>query len=345
MSNGFDLWDGPVDADKPQVLAIMSGVANTYKMLRNPFLEVDGAIELMSALSWDPELTREWIPRLRRLDGELFEHPDVMQTWKDEMYVAMTARLNTLDDLSRAACLNYASESWMAWADVNPEVFLRPFMKGSGVLGHISGVMDSGKTDIGCTLVDEALLRGVTIVTNISFQGDLPPNLIKCLTLSSLLLEMIDARLDGRVVIVVFDEVSQFFSRREAGRSDNIQIEKLLRLIRKFNTSIIFIEQIKGGLSSVALELLSVRLHKVGKKRVMFSTRNMEKNYNLLLDSVPRTKLPFKTLSMGGFRVDIDLGELFREVLIEDEPEEALRAAIIKAVEEGKKPKPKKKRR
>lgn len=341
-----DLFNqGPTDADKPQVLAIISGVSATYKALRNPYLETDSAIELMSALSWDPELTRKWIEMFRALEGELFEDEATIQAWKDEMYVAMTARLNTLDDLSRAACLNYSSEAFMSWTDINPAVFLRPFSVASGTLAHISGVMDSGKTDLGCTLVDYALDAGFTCVTNVAFSGELPEGLIRCVRLSDLLLEMIDARLSGRNVLILFDEVSQFFSRREPGRSDNIQLEKLLRLTRKFRSNVIFVEQVRGGLTSVTLELLSVRFHKIAKKKVMFSTRNMEKNYHLMLDSVPRTRLSFETLSLGGFLVDIDLADMFRDVLIEEQPEEALRRAIIKAQEEGKKGGKKKGRR
>lgn len=335
---------GLSDSDKPQVLAIISGISNTYKALRNPFLETASAIELMSALSWDPELTREWIDIFRRLEGELFENQAILQSWKDEMYVATTARLNTLDDLSRAACLNYASETWMAWGDVNPSVFMRPFTIASGTLAHVSGVMDSGKTDLACTLAEYALDEGFTVVTNIAFE-DVPPGLLRCVRLSDLILEMIDARVEGRNVMILFDEVSQFFSRREPGRSDNIQLEKLLRLTRKFSSNVVFIEQVRGGLTSVTLELLSVRFHKIGKKKVMFSTRNMEKNYHLLLDSVPRTKLSFKTLHLGGFRIDIDLAEIFRDTLIEEQQEEALRRAILQAQKDNESGKSKKKGR
>lgn len=338
-----DLFNaGVTDSEKPQVLAIISGVSSTYTALRNAYLETDSAIELMSALSWDPELTRTWIEIFRGLDKELFEDAACMQAWKDEMYVAMTARLNTLDDLSRAACLNYASESFMAWNDINPAVFLRPFTIASGTLAHISGVMGSGKTDLACRIGEAALAEKFTVVTNIKITGDLPEGLVNCVRLSDLLLEMIDARLSGRKALVLFDEVSQFFSRREPGRSDNIQLEKLLRLTRKFSSSVVFIEQVRGGLTSVTLELLSVRFHKIGKKKVIYSTRNMEKNYHLSLDSVPRTGLKFETLSLGGFLIDIDLSEMFRDVLIEDEPEEALRRAIIKAQEDNKKGKGKK---
>lgn len=331
-----DLFNsGTTDADKPQVLAIISGLSATFKALRNPYLESNTAIERMAALSWDPELTRTWIEKFRLLEGELFEDPPTMQAWKDEMYVAVSARLNTLDDLSRAACLNYDSESFMAWTDINPEVFLRPFLISSGTLAHVSGVMDSGKTDLACTLGHEALKRGFKVVTNIAFTGDLPDGLERTVRLSDLLLHMIDARIKGYNVLVLFDEVSQFFSRREPGRSDNIQLEKLLRLTRKFRSSILFIEQVRGGLTSVTLELLSVRFHKIAKKQVIFSTRNMEKNYHWKLDSVPRTKLKFKTMHMGGFRIDIDLAELFRDTLIEEEQEEALRRAILAAQNEN----------
>lgn len=344
--SGQDLFNqGASDSDKPQVLAIISGVSSTYKALRNPYLETNSAIELMSALSWDPELTRVWIEKFRGLEGELFEDNATMEAWKDEMYVAMTARLNTLDDLSRAACLNYSSEAFMAWTDINPAVFLRPFTIASGTLAHVSGVMDSGKTDLSCTLGHYALDAGFTVVTNIAFEGELPKGLLRCVTLSDLLLEMIDARLEGRSVLILFDEVSQFFSRREPGRSDNIQLEKLLRLTRKFSSSIIFIEQVRGGLTSVTLELLSVRFHKIGKKKVMFSTRNMEKNYHLMLDSVPRTTLAFKTYHLGGFRIDIDLAEMFRDTLIEEEQEQALRRAIIAAQDDAKSGRKKKKGR
>ena len=338
MLDPEDLFDSGTEGTEPKGFQIIAAVANTYKALRHPFLETDSAIELMSALSWDPALTQEWISVMRVLDGEIFEYPKVYQQWRDFMYSALTARINTLDDISRAACLNYAYQSWVTWTDMNPAVYLRPFKQSAGTLTHISGVMGSGKTDLGCTIADYALREGWTVVTNINFIGELPEGLIRTVRLSELMLEMIDARLEKRDVVVLFDEVSMFFSRREAGRSGNIDLEKLLRLTRKFRSSVIFIEQVKGGLPSVALELLTARFHKLGKKKCQYSTRNLEKNYNLLLDSIPRTKLQFDTWHMGGFKPDIDLGEIFRDdAMIEGAQEEALRAAIQKAVNKKKK--------
>jgi len=330
MLGAEDLFEqGP--GQEPKGFQIIAGVANTYKQLRNPFLLTEAAVELMSAVSYDPEMVRVWVNKLYALDGEIYEHPKMLAAFKEDVYTSLNARINTLDDVSRAACLNYAATTWMAWGDINPAVFLRPFEVSSGTLVHISGVMGSGKTDLGCTLADHALRDGYGVVTNVAFTGDLPDGLVRCVRLSDLLLEMIDARLDGRDVVVLFDEVSQFFSRRESARSGNIQMEKLLRLTRKFRSSIIFVEQVKGGLPSVALELLSARFHKLGKKKCQYATRNMEKNYNLMLDGIPRTALPFKTLHLGGFRSDVDLGELFRDTLIEEEQEHALRRAILVA--------------
>lgn len=326
---GTDDLFGAEGGAEPKGFQIISGVANTYKQLRNPFLLTESAIELMSAVSYDPEMVRAWIGRLYHLEGEIYENPDVLALFKEDVYTSLNARINTLDDVSRAACLNYAATSWMAWNDVNPEVYLRPFRVSAGTLVHISGVMGSGKTDLGCTLADYALKEGYKVVTNVQFTGELPPGLVRCTRLSDLLLEMIDSRIADRPTVVLFDEVSQFFSRRESARSGNIQLEKLLRLTRKFRSSIIFVEQVQGGLPSVALELLSARFHKLGKKKCQYATRNMEKNYNLLLDSIPRTKLPFETYHMGGFASDIDLGALFRDVLIEEQQEVALRRAIL----------------
>jgi hypothetical protein len=317
----------------PKGFQIITGVANTYRQLRNPFLKTPDAIELMSALHWDPEAVRAWIEEVRtnKVGEDLYAHEKMLRAWADEMYVAMNARINTLDDTSRAAALNYAASSWVSWLDMNPRVFLRPFRQSSGTLVHVSGTMGSGKTDLACTLGDYALQEGYKVITNIQFK-EIPEGLVRCTKLSDLMLEMIDARLDEQDVVVLFDEVSQFFSRREAGRGGNIQLEKMLRLTRKFRSSVVFIEQVRGGLPSVALELLSARFHKTAKTRCQYATRNMEKNYNLLLDEVPRTKLKFETLHLGGFRQDIDLGELFRETLIEEEQEYALREAILERV-------------
>lgn len=340
MFESEDLFNLEGGGESPPGYQIIAGVANTYKALRNPFLTVDEAIELLSAVSYDPELVHAWLDRFNELGGELCDNPNIMRIFKHEMYVALNYRINSLDDVSRAACLNYAMQTWMDWSDFNPDVFLKTILVGAGSLVHISGVMGSGKSDLGCTLGELALAKGFTVITNIAFEGDLPTGLIRCLKLSDLILQMIDARKQGRNVVVLFDEVSQFFSRREAGRGENIQIEKLLRLTRKFRTSIIFVEQIKEGLPSVAMELLNARFHKVAKKKVQYSTRNLERNYNLFLVSVPRTNLTFSTMHLGGFRIDIDLGELFREVLIEDSPEDALRDLIIETVnsrEAGKK--------
>ena len=335
--NNTDVADLFSADDVPREIGfqVIAAVANTYRALRDPFLKTDDAVELLAALAHDPELARVWIEHLRRLDGELFENPGVFQKYKDEMYVALNYRINSLDDVSRSACLNWAFQTWWRWGDVNPEVFLRPFIVGAGTLGHVSGVMGSGKSDFACLLAEMAASRGFTVVTNIAFTSGLPDGIVRATRLSRLLLDMIDARLAGRPVLVVLDEVSQFFSRREAGRSENIQMEKLLRLTRKFRASMLFVEQVQYGLPTVALELLSARYHKTSKVKMHYATRNMERNYNLLVEGVPRTDLSFDTLHLGGFAHDVNLGEMFRDALIEEEQELALRRAILDEVGGG----------
>jgi len=124
-------------------------------------------------------------------------------------------------------------------------------------------------------------------------------------------------RKQNRNVVIIFDETSIFYNRQSASTRENIAIGVFLRLIRKFSSSCVLIEQIDRGLSSIADNLLVGRYHKISKKKLHYSTSTLEKNYNLFLENTPPTRIKFDTLDFAGFNIDIDFKVMMEEIDID----------------------------
>lgn len=341
------------DNDTEMGLMEATSVASFKKKIFKEFMNFRDAREILMLTSAHPDTVEDWLNRIRELEevsdnaGEEIPKPDgkmrkrdfwdfrkAKKIFIDEMIVDFNMRVNSINDLGRMAVFNDEELLYQPFYDFNPDSLIYAFhIQKEGIIASVSGVMGSGKTDFSLFLV-ELLLQSKTlfhIVTNIWLsENTLNENsdLFYKDNMIDLLLQLCEcAEMDGHTVVAM-DETSLFFSRREPGKKSNIQFEKFLRLIRKYNCSIIFIEQVKDGLPGVALDLRTVVYHKTGKKKLFYSTISGQRNYNNYLSSIPRTILEFDTKHMGSFDLNIDLEALYEHVKGKKNPIKATREFI-----------------
>jgi len=313
-------------------LAVETALASTFKDLRNPYITWEDLKQLVVVSMPDHVRARWWFDEIRNyrdgggdLPPRTFPRIEMLQ---DELLVAVCERVNLTDPLTIIAAMNYNSQIYFNFNDFNPEIFIKPFQKHNGILVQASGLMGSGKTDFALRMAEILLDYKFVVITNIKckeahrvIRGQVIPgkidNLYMVTRMTDLLLQCIEMRKQNRNVVIIFDETSIFYNRQSASTRENIAIGVFLRLIRKFSSSCVLIEQIDRGLSSIADNLLVGRYHKISKKKLHYSTSTLEKNYNLFLENTPPTRIKFDTLDFAGFNIDIDFKVMMEEIDID----------------------------
>jgi len=329
-------------------LAVERAIVSSFSDINNKFLDWPTLKMRMTTIIPDTAILESWFSEIRhwraRVGSErpIFEFPQY-DLLRDDLLINLNAKLNDCDNMTKIACMNWEDRAMHQWDDFNPDIFIKPFLEGNGRLYHVWGVMDSGKTDISLKLAEFLLQRNFIVITNvhckdsmlIKFQlqykpsnseGEYEPipNLYRCIYMSDLLLRCLIWQLEGKNIVMIFDEAGIFYSKKEAMTRGNIDMEKFIRLIRKFNLNIIFIEQRELGLPPTAQEMLAAEIEKLSKKRAHFNTRYLDRNYNEWIESVPRTTLKFLTKDIAGFVQDVNFTDLFNKVAVEEESEAKL---------------------
>ncbi len=330
-------------------LAVESALATTFRELRNPYLTWEALKELIVVSFPDHARVRSWLDEIRKFrnNGGQNTYPSQfpkIELLRDETLVAVCERVNNTDPLTVIAAMNYATQIYFDFQDFNPDVFIKPFIAHNGILVQISGLMGSGKTDFGLLIAEFLLTGDYVVITNVKckdanriIRGQVIPggipNLYLVNRMTDLLLQCIAMRRQNRNVVILWDETSLFMHRQSASTKENIGLSMFLRLIRKFSANAILIEQIEGGLATVADIMLVAKFQKLSKKRCQYSTITLEKNYNLFLENVPATRIKFDTLDFAGFRMDIDFKQMFEDIDVDaaekiDAIEEYIRGVI-----------------
>ena len=338
------------DEEQIGLLEAKSAAAFFTKVFKE-FMTFEDARALLTKAASKPETVDEWLRKFTECEKMAEERgmalPDgkggrrMMNFWHftnakrqfiHHMLVDFNGRINSISDTGRMAVFVDEDFIYFPFHDFNPTSLIYSFLHHrEGILATVSGAMGSGKTDF-TLFVAEQLLKAedVTfhVVTNIWLTVktlEEHPTLHYRSDMRGLLLQLCDCvDMDGQAILAM-DETAMFFSRREPGRKENIQFEKFIRLIRKYNASMLLIDQMQEGLPGAALDLRTVVYHKEGKKKLHYSSVMGDRSYNLYLKGVPRTALGFDTKHMGYFDFNVDLDKLYDSIKGRDDPVQATR--------------------
>jgi DNA-binding phage protein len=354
-----------IDGDSERRLAVENATASAFASIDNDFISWHNLKNLMTTVFPDQSHLRVWLSHFKiwknvrgnesRLPMEYPKFEDI----RDELRMALNDRINKSDDLTRISAMNYANRLWHQFDDFNPKIFIKPMAQQNGIMYHIWGVPGSGKTAFGFTIIDIALKENYYVICNMfSLQATLIrfgeeiktdrkriiPNFFRTVRMSDLIYKCILIIESGnRNIVVGWDEVSTFMHRQDAPTKSNIDISRFLRLIRKFNINIIFLEQIDEGLAATANEMLGAKIHKISRKKIHYMTRFLERNYNEFLESVPDSPISFKTGDFAGFINDVDFKDMFEKIAIEDEGDklQEIKKYIVNIINKNKEVPPK----
>lgn len=338
------------DEEQIGLLEAKSAAAFETKVFKR-FMSFKDARALLYKAASKPETVDEWLKKFTELE-KMAEERGVVRTdakgkgrlmdfWHftgahrlfvHHMLVDFNGRINSISDTGRMAVFVDEDFIYFPFCDFNPASLIYSFLHHrEGILATVSGTMGSGKTDF-TLFVAEQLLKAEDmtfhVVTNIWLTAETleeHPTLHYRSDMRGLLLELCDCvDMDGQAVLAL-DETALFFSRREPGKKENIQFEKFIRLIRKYNASMLLIDQMQEGLPGAALDLRTVIYHKEGKKKLHYSSVMGDRSYNRYLKGIPRTALGFDTKHMGYFDFNVDLEKLYDSIQGNDDPIQATR--------------------
>lgn len=319
-------------------LAVEHALANAFADVDNDLIGWTPLKNLATTIFPDHAQLRYWFNQFADYQNNggsssLPHEAPWFEKLRDELRIALNQRVNISDDLTRISAMNWKKNLWKNYDDYNRAIFIRPMLKQDGVMYHIWGIPGYGKTDFALLQIEEILKHDFTVITNIyspvanllRFGNIIPskvetmPNFYRTVRMSDLIYKMILEIELGHHTLVALDEISAWMHKQDSGTKENIDFSRLIRLIRKFNGNVFFLEQIDEGLSAVINEMLRAKFYKEGQKKVHFMTRFEEKNYNLYLENVPRTKIPFKTGDFAGFIPDVNFKHMFNKIAIDDE--------------------------
>ena len=338
------------EKDEVGLLEAKSAAAFRSKVFKH-FMTFQDARTLLVMAASTPETVDGWLDEIdecelisdergvhiptgseKRRQMEFWDFINTRRRFVHDMLVDFNARVNSISDIGRMAVFADDDFMYFPFHDFNPESLVYAFVQQrEGILATVSGVMGSGKTDF-VLFVAEQLLKAdkatFHVVTNIWLSPETleaNPTLHFRADMRSLLLKLCDCvEMSGHSVLAM-DETAMFFSRREAYKKENIQFEKFIRLIRKYNSSMLLIDQMREGLPNAALELRTVVYHKEAKKKLHYTSAMGERNYNLYLKGIPRTSLGFDTKHMGYFDFNVNLEKLYEFIKGRDNPIQATR--------------------
>jgi hypothetical protein len=167
--------------------------------------------------------------------------------------------------------------------------------------------MGSGKTDWSLRLAEEAMKKrpGIQIISNI--RNTRP---VKGYRFCNSLRELLRAMIDVNHGLLILDEAGIFGSSGASTRRKEVgQWEQFVKLSRKFGLATIWIDQrVKGSVLPTMRDLAKYRFHKPKKFICEIYQGGHEDDPiidRLKLTSKDRTTLPFDTLDIGSFRMDL----------------------------------------
>jgi len=254
---------------------------------------------------------------------------------KKVIYMGFKEALFNMDALSLLGGLNFDNDSrYIPWKVFNTATLTLNVEKG-GKFILISGNMGTGKTHLASILANDIMVtKGLHILSNINFL-EKHDKLKRIYSTSELLIEGIKISLKGEKWVAILDESGVWQHTQDHATKKNISWDKIYRLIRKFQGSMIFIDQRVFGFTRTLKEFSTVQLHNHSKSTLKAHIFDTELKGVYYLKSIPQTPMAFDTNDIAYFRHDIDVDNVLAKAT-NITGSEKQKMAIIKFLEDEK---------
>jgi hypothetical protein len=238
-------------------------------------------------------------------------------------------KLVTLDQFTQTGAMGFGARkaaTELKFAKLSPLFFMED-MQDPGSFGTISGKTrekkKGGSRKLGIGKTATALVLGkmyadarYAVATNIPFTGS-PAGFVRVRTLRELVQVCIRNILGGSQTLAILDEFSQYISKEYAGKTEWVDLKKLLYLFRKFGILLFVITQRESEIPTAISEMGVVHIQKLSQERMNF--RSGAEHFRIR--DVPDSPIPFETFTPGMFRVDDLPIEAFYNVIFDAEKE------------------------
>lgn len=181
----------------------------------------------------------------------------------------------------------------------------------------INGPPRSGKTNLGCLIIESLLDMDFDIVTTIQLSRK--PRKVHHVSWFSEFLRVYAEKITGDSVFIVDDAQGAMGTSLDV-RSKKAQNNTMLTLyIGKFQSNLIYISHIEEYIPRNIYDFNPLFIEKPSQKQMIF--------LDDIIEGIPKTKLPYQTFSPSHWGYDIDVDRLFHKLSIV--PQERIKEAII----------------
>jgi len=189
----------------------------------------------------------------------------------------------------------------------NPDLF-HSVLKKPGTFCTITGAPGKGKSNFSMYLAERALQSGIPVVSNIVIYNP-PPLYFYVTSLSKLAKTLCELK---TFCITILDEGGISAGRGDASTLRYKRIKKIAKALRKFITSLIWIDQTYSSIPDVIQEFTKIKYHKGSEKTLEVSIETDNIYMNKTLKNVPQTSLNYESVEdFGYFNIDLDVNEAF----------------------------------
>ncbi len=240
---------------------------------------------------------------------------------EDLKFLEMTIRMQipqkfeALDNLTTLAAtrLPKKDEGYESYYLYHPDLLVSNFNPdGSAGFGVVSGTLGTGKTNIGCLLLEKWDEKGDLLsIGNIMMRRKPPIRYAYCSRISQVLKATAEATLAGRPWLFVDDKAGLTWMKAEAMRKRNRQQDKLARIVRKLGGNMVLVEQRYDSVPTIIQEFQTNRYHATSKKRVVMTLEGPKVRLTRKLKDLPLSKLPYDSNAIAWLAFDVDIEALF----------------------------------
>lgn len=197
-----------------------------------------------------------------------------------------------------------------SWAIYNPNIIVANF--GEGQFGRISGIPETGKTNLGCVMIEEWTKKGHTAISNILLEREDVSSYVYVKTIKEFLLAL--TKISGRWLFVL-DEGGLVYGRQDQTTRRVKDLDKLMRILRKLHGNMVLVEQRTESVPAIIQEFAMNLYYTHAPGIVNIDLRGPRLRVNVKVRDFPRTGLPFDTYDVAYFDMKgLNLQEVFEVI-------------------------------
>lgn len=192
-----------------------------------------------------------------------------------------------------------------------------------GQFGRISGVPGSGKTNVGCSILENTNQEGNTGFSNIYPDKGNDERYYYVRDAKSLF-ENIAELNENEKWTMVLDEAGLMYSKPDQATRRVKDLDKLMRVVRKLHGSIVLIEQRPESVPNIIQDFATCIFYCIKPGVVHIDLRGPTIRFSETVMNFPKSSIGYKTYDIGFFSVNVNVTSMFAAMSGEEDPKKAM---------------------